>query len=127
MGIYVSHLIAPDNDAGAHMPVTMTLEQRREVWILSLSGELDYAECSGFRMQIDRMLKALPPAVVIDLSALDYLDSSGLGLLLSLSREYGSSGGRMALVTNKTVDSILEITRLNGIFSVFRTLDQALA
>jgi anti-anti-sigma factor len=109
------------------MPVTMTLEQRREMWLLTLSGELDYAECSGFRLQIDRILKAMPPAVVIDLSKLDYLDSSGLGLLLSLSREYGSSGGRIALVTNKTVDGILEITRLNGIFSVFRSLDQALA
>ena len=109
------------------MPVTMNLEQRKETWVLSLCGELDYGECSGFRVQIDRILKGSPPAAVIDLSKLDYLDSSGLGLLLSLSREYSTAGGRIALVTNKTVDSILEITRLNGIFSVFGTLDQALA
>ena len=109
------------------MPATIALEQRDDVWILSVSGELDYAECSGFRMYIDRILKAVPPSVVVDFSTLDYLDSSGLGLLLSLSREYSASGGRLAIVTNQTVDSILEITRLAGIFTTAASLDEALA
>jgi anti-anti-sigma factor len=58
-------------------------------------------------------------------SGLEYLDSSGLGLLLSLSREYGSQGGRLVLVTNPTLDSILEITRLGGIFSTASGLPEA--
>ncbi len=100
------------------MAVSMDLEQEPEYWVLTVAGELDYTECSAFRMNIDRVLKASPPATIIDLSGVEYLDSSGLGLLLSLSREYTAQGGRLVLVTNDTVSSILDLTRLTGIFSI---------
>jgi anti-anti-sigma factor len=100
------------------MSLTIELDQDDAYWTLTLSGELDYSECAGFRVNIDRILKSSPPATIVDLSGLEYLDSSGLGLLLSLSKEYGAQGGRLVLVTNPTVDNILALTRLNGIFSV---------
>ena len=109
------------------MALTIELEQQPTYWTLSLSGELDYGECSGFRMNIDRILKSAPDATIVDLSDLQYLDSSGLGLLLALSKEYGAKGGRLVLVTNETVDNILSLTRLNGIFSTASNLDEALA
>jgi anti-sigma B factor antagonist len=108
------------------MAVSMDLEQGDEVWVLRVSGELDYGECSGFRMHIDRILRAVPPAAIVDLLALDYLDSSGLGLLLSLSREYAAGGGHLVLVTNETVDGILRLTRLSGIFSTASDVPEAL-
>jgi anti-sigma B factor antagonist len=100
------------------MALQIDLLQEDHGWTLTLGGELDYSECSSFRTHIDRILKASPPSVVVDLSDLEYLDSSGLGLLLSLSKEYGTQGGRLVLVTNETVDNILSLTRLNAIFSV---------
>src|SRR5512140_995870 len=100
------------------MALQIELDQGNDHWTLTLSGELDYSECAAFRMNIDRILKASPPATIVDLSRLDYLDSSGLGLLLSLSKEYGAQGGRLVLVTNETVDNILSLTRLSGIFTV---------
>lgn len=108
------------------MAVTMDLQPGDEAWVLRVSGELDYSECSCFRMHIDRILKAQPSAAVVDLSALEYLDSSGLGLLLSLSREFAASGGRLVLITNDTVDGILDLTRLTGIFSIAGDLPSAL-
>jgi anti-sigma B factor antagonist len=107
------------------MAVNIDLERGDEAWVLALSGDLDYGECSAFRMHIDRILTASPPATIVDLSGLEYMDSSGLGLLLSLSREYTAQGGRLVLVTNDTVDNILDLTRLNGIFSVASDIDQA--
>lgn len=105
--------------------MTIQLEPGERYWILTLIGDLDYSECAKFRMTIDRLLKQSPPSTVADLSHLDYLDSSGLGLLLSLSKEYGARGGRLVLVTNDTVDNILDLTRLSTIFSVAPTLEQA--
>ena len=107
------------------MPLQIELEQSDDTWTLTLSGELDYSECAAFRMNIDRILKASPPSTIVNVSRLDYLDSSGLGLLLSLSKEYGAQGGRLVLVTNETVDNILSLTRLNGIFSTASTVDEA--
>ncbi len=108
------------------MAVSIELEQAEYVWTLTVAGELDYSECAGFRMQIDRVLKAMPPGAIVDMSGIEYLDSSGLGLLLSLSREYGAHGGRLVLITNATVDSILDLTRLTGIFSIASDRAQAL-
>lgn len=107
------------------MALTIDLAQEPAVWVLTLHGDLDYGECSAFRMNIDRVLKSSPPATIVDLSELEYLDSSGLGLLLSLSKEYQAQGGSLVLVTNETVDNILSLTRLNGIFSTAVSLDEA--
>lgn len=110
---------------GLCMSLTIHLDQEEQRWTLSLQGELDYSECAAFRMTIDRILKHAPPATVVDLSELDYLDSSGLGLLLALSKEYTALGGRLILVTNESVDNILDLTRLSGIFSCASTVDEA--
>lgn len=107
------------------MALSIDLSQEPGCWVLTLQGDLDYGECSSFRMSIDHVLKSAPPVTIVDLSNLEYLDSSGLGLLLSLSKEYGSQGGKLVLVTNETVDNILSLTRLNGIFSTAISLDEA--
>lgn len=107
------------------MPLTIQLDPSESHWTLTLIGDLDYSECAAFRMTIDRVLKDSPGSTIVDLSRLEYLDSSGLGLLLSLSKEYGASGGRLVLVTNDAVDSILDLTRLSGIFSTASTLEEA--
>ncbi|TDB38709.1 MAG: anti-sigma factor antagonist [Actinobacteria bacterium] len=107
------------------MPLTIQLDPGESHWTLTLIGDLDYSECAAFRMTIDRILKDSPGSTIVDLSRLDYLDSSGLGLLLSLSKEYGAHGGRLILVTNDAVDSILDLTRLSGIFSTASDLQEA--
>ncbi|HSK48554.1 MAG TPA: STAS domain-containing protein [Coriobacteriia bacterium] len=107
------------------MALTIDLQQEEGYWLLKLHGDLDYGECASFRMNIDRILKSAPPATIVDLSDLEYLDSSGLGLLLSLSKEYGAQGGKLVLVTNETVDNILSLTRLNGIFSTADDVTEA--
>ena len=107
------------------MGLSIQLDKNPDHWVVALQGDLDYSECASFRMTIDKILKNLPPATIVDLSGLDYLDSSGLGLLLSLSKEYGAQGGRLVLVTNDSVDSILDLTRLSGLFSCVSSLEEA--
>ena len=64
---------------------------------------------------------------MVDFSGVEYLDSSGLGLLLGLSQEYGAAGGCLVLVTNETVERILEITRLTGMFTIEADVAEALS
>jgi anti-sigma B factor antagonist len=107
------------------MTLALDLQLSPQYWLLALSGDLDYGECSQFRMSIDRILSSEPRAAIVDLSGLSYLDSSGLGLLLSMSKEYAAVGGRLVLVTNETVDNILSLTRLNGIFATAGSTEEA--
>jgi anti-sigma B factor antagonist len=108
------------------MPAAMSIDERPGVWVLTARGELDYADCAAFRSQVERIVSAMPAACIVDLSGIDYLDSSGLGLLLSLYREYGGAGGKLVLVASDTVDGILEITRLDNVFTTTDTVDDAL-
>ena len=107
------------------MGLKIRLDENDRRWLLALSGDLDYGECATLRVSIDRILKHAPASVIVDLSGIEYLDSSGLGLLLSLSKEYGTHGGRLVLVTNESVDSILDLTRLSGIFSCATSVEEA--
>ncbi len=109
------------------MGLSINLAQNPDVWVAEMTGDLDYGECAAFRMYIDRILRESPPAVILDLSGIEYLDSSGLGLLLALSKEYGAQGGKLVLVINDTVDNILSLTRLNGIFATATDMNEARA
>ena len=109
------------------MATTITIDELPDAWVLSVRGDLDYGESAGFRLRIDRILRSMPAAVVVDFSQIGYLDSSGLGLLLRLAREYGKAGGHLLLVTNETVDAVLEMTRLAGVFSIEADVPSAIA
>jgi anti-sigma B factor antagonist len=76
---------------------------------------------------VERVLSARPPACIVDLSRIEYLDSSGLGLLLRLYREHTASGGRLVLIASPVVEGILAITRLHELFTTALDLDAALA
>jgi len=100
------------------VPLATSIDEFPDAWVLCAQGDLDYSECVTFRIDIDRILRAAPPAVIVDFSHIEFLDSSGLGLLLSLSREYAETGGRLVLISSETVESVLDMTRLKGVFTI---------
>ncbi len=108
------------------MSAQLEMDERPGVWVLHARGELDYADCDTFRHHVERILAEMPPGCIVDLSGIDYLDSSGLGLLLRLYREYSGGGGRLVLVASPTVKGILEITRLGDLFTTAADLATAL-
>ena len=108
------------------MPLQISIDKRPDLWIVDLHGDLDYNECAPLRMTIDKVLKSMPEATVLNLTDVPYIDSSGLGLLLALSKEYRSQGGRLVLVTNEVAENILDLTRLSPLFVRAASLDEAL-
>lgn len=80
--------------------------------VLKLTGDFDYGSLPSFRKAI-RPIQEESQEVVLDLSELDYLDSSGLAKMLALYREQGN---RLLIVSNELVDNILSLTRLDRTF-----------
>jgi anti-sigma B factor antagonist len=95
----------------------LTFETRRDrdVVVIALTGELDLAGAARLEMEIDRVLgNSPPPALVVDLSRLDFLDSSGLRLLILADQQARLAGRRFALVPGaETVQRVFEITRMS--------------
>jgi anti-sigma B factor antagonist len=80
---------------------------------LSLAGEFDLAGIEQFEAAIDRVEASDPRAIVIDLSALTFMDSSGLRALVMADQRARQAGRRLAIVPGPPpVRRVFEITQL---------------
>lgn len=94
--------------------------------VVEVRGEVDLSTAPV----LDERLSGLADVhkLVIDLSGVSFLDSSGLGVLVRTSNKLEDHGGSIRLVVNQPqVLKVLEITGLVSTMQVFRTLDQALS
>ena len=99
-----------------------------DVALLEVRGELTIA--SGFQLPLEvaDMLRAGSRRLVIDLSAVEFIDSSGLGLLLNVQRRVDQEEGRLVLVEPAPrVRRVFEITRLDQQMSLVSTRAAAIA
>ena len=69
-----------------------------------------------------------PKTLVVDLSRVSYIDSSGLAALIEAMQNVQEYGGKFALAgLQETVRTIFEIARLDQVFQIFPDVDAALA
>lgn len=80
-----------------------------------ISGELGHCEAAGVRMQIDPELEHLMPTMLIlDMSGVTFMDSSGIGLILGRQRIMESLGGGIAVKNpSPSVRRILQVAGLS--------------
>ena len=96
--------------------------------IVALEGELDAASSAQTRTELRERLKKGQIRFVIDLSAVPFLDSSGLSVLVTVLKAAREQGGDIALLSPvPQVRSLLELTRLHRVFEVFEHEDDAVA
>lgn len=67
-----------------------------------------------------------PTHVVLDLSKIDFVDSSGLGALVQLVKKAQTAGGSLQIVTNPRVTQTVKLVRLEKFLSLQPSVDQAL-
>ena len=80
---------------------------------IRLKGDIDHHSAKDIREDIDRALyKYTPETVVIDLSAVDFMDSSGLGLILGRYTKINILGGILKIANPST--KIEEILKMAG-------------
>lgn len=102
--------------------------QRLNGWdVLAASGELDAHTGPALRTAILDLL-AHQHALVIDMTGLGFLDSSGLGILVGALRRIRASGGELKLVIDSdTIRKLMRLTALDLVFDISATLDDATA
>lgn len=97
--------------------------------IIELRGELDIARVPALRSQLVGILRERDPGrLVLDLTALEFIDSTGLSVLVWAHRRLSERGGLLCLVApSATVRKILRITGLHERLSIHPTVQDALA
>jgi anti-sigma B factor antagonist len=96
--------------------------------VLILEGEIDLQHSPEVRVVLQKKIKSRCPALVIDFSAVTYIDSSGLATIVEYFRDSRDFSGKFALVgMNQRVRTIFDLVRLGEFMSVFQTLEDAVA
>ncbi|UCC45184.1 MAG: STAS domain-containing protein [Candidatus Zixiibacteriota bacterium] len=107
----------------------MEIELREEggVVVLTLKGRLDLASGSGLKEQVKELLNKEKNLLHLNLSQVDFINSSGLGVLVSIMKEARLGKGRLTLSDLASyVREIFEITQLSHIFEIFPSEAEAL-
>jgi anti-sigma B factor antagonist len=96
--------------------------------IIAVSGEIHVSSAPNFSRLLSDAIGRGKTAVVLDLSDVEFIDSTGLSVLLNGLRRVTRAHGRMALiVTNPTVLRLFQITRLDSTFDIAGSREDALA
>ncbi|MGI8330524.1 STAS domain-containing protein [Actinomadura scrupuli] len=97
--------------------------------IIELRGELDIAYVPALRAQITVILRERDPGrLVLDLTGLEFIDSTGLSVLVWAHRRLSERGNRLCLVApGAQVRRILRVTGLHERLNVHQTVEDALA
>jgi len=105
-----------------------TIKNEGDISIISLTGSLDTNTSKEAEDQINKLIEEGSIKLLIDLTNLDYISSSGLRILLSTSKKLKSLRGEMRICgLNETVNEVFEISGFTMIFNVLKTLEEAKA
>jgi anti-sigma B factor antagonist len=79
--------------------------------VVTVSGELDLASSPAFEEELDRVISSEAPVVVIDLRELEFMDSTGLSVLIRAHQRAEERGQRFGLVRgSQQVQRLLSLT-----------------
>jgi anti-sigma B factor antagonist len=99
----------------------------RDGWtVVSIYGELDVASAPALRERLVELVTQGYHHLVLDLEGLDFLDSTGLGAIISALKRARTNGGDLRLVcTQSRIRRLFEITALDKAFPLHSSLDDA--
>jgi anti-sigma B factor antagonist len=96
--------------------------------IVAVEGEIHVSTAPEFSAMLGATVDDGHTSLVLDLTGVMFIDSTGLSVLLNALRQVTHAGGQMAVVcSNPTVLRLFEITRLDTTFDIHAELEPALA
>ena len=100
-----------------------------EGWSLArVAGDIDIASAPRLRERLITLITEGRTRIVLDLSGVDFLDSTGLGVIVGVLKRARTMGGDLALVCpNQSVRRVFEITALDRTMPLADSVDGALA
>ena len=103
-------------------------KDKRGVVVVGVDGQLIVGNRQELKQKVIEALEGGAKQFVIDFTRTGYIDSSGLGVLVSLSKKIREQGGDLRLAgLNEDLQTLFELTKLDTLFSIPQTPAEALA
>src|SRR5216684_7042158 len=111
-----------------NLPAACPMPRKDRPNVLPLEGEIDLHVSPNVTASLNMMIEKKPKQLIVDLSRVTYIDSSGLAALIEGMQNAEEYGGKFALAgLQETIRTIFEIARLDQVFQIFPDVDEALA
>ncbi|MEM6424897.1 MAG: STAS domain-containing protein [Cyanobacteria bacterium P01_A01_bin.123] len=107
---------------------TINTEDGKTVIILTPTGRLDITTAWQFRLKLQECISRISPHVVVNLSQVNFIDSSGLTSLVAGMRDADKVKGSFRICNvHPEAKLVFEVTMMDSVFEIFETEDEALA
>mgnify|MGYP001447734244 CR=1 FL=1 len=110
------------------MDVAVTSRESGDRTVIEVKGEIDVYTAPVLREDITNLVDTEHTNIVVDLTQVSFMDSTGLGVLVGALKKVRTLGGDLALViSEEKILKVFRITALTQVFSIHATLEDALA
>jgi len=110
------------------MQMQIELIKRENILVVNpLESRLDAKMAVGFKDKMTSLIKEGNSQMVLNLSKVDFVDSSGLGAIVSVLKLMGREGQLVISGAQEKVMSMFKLTRMNRVFKVFDSEEEAIA
>ena len=108
--------------------MAVRIEDKNGLAVCYVDGEVDINSSPAVKKEFDRLIAAKTPRIVINLSKVTYVDSSGLATLVEILKNMRSYGGRLRLTNlSAKIKSLFEITKLEKLFEIMADEQEAIS
>jgi anti-sigma B factor antagonist len=101
------------------LEIVKSYDKDKNAWIAKPIGEVDIFTSPKFKEELIKIVEEIDTDLIIDGENLEYIDSTGLGVLISILKRIKGKGKTIILVNIKdNINKLLDITGLNKVFTV---------
>jgi anti-sigma B factor antagonist len=108
-------------------PITTSVTRHEGVAVLTVTGEVDLATAPVLEGAISDVLADNPPALVIDLSPVQFLASAGLQILVATQEKLADTADFAVVANGPATSRPIQLTGLDEIFPLYPVLNEALS
>ena len=118
----------PVSQEEPNVELTVTSRQEGARTVISVSGEIDVYTAPSLRERLNELVASGHYDLVVDMEGVEFLDSTGLGVLVGGLKRVRSHDGTLRLVcAQEKILKVFRITGLTKVFPIHGTLQEALA
>lgn len=103
-------------------------QRKNATLIVALNGEIDHHSAGVLRQRIEsELMKMNGRNIIINFSSVEFMDSSGIGMVIGRYKYTAALGGKTAIVcTNEKINEIFKLSGILQLVSAFSTVQKAL-
>lgn len=102
------------------------VEEKNGFSVVKVEGEVDLFNSQDLKSDVENLINSGKVKLILDMTKVSYIDSSGLGILVGINKRARMRGGFLRLAAlPPDIKHLFEMTKLDKIFDIYPTVERA--